>query len=403
MNLSQLEIRAHLGITEEKSPPNIVLSDYNRKGRFITSKPTKNDVLLGRGKPRQNWPGNQFMLALCDTYRKRYHSVERSEKNQLIDEVKSIIKARGGRFLELFESGKVGYWVEVCDKISYRKVGHAFRSNSRRLTAEKNAEIAIAEEAARTGRSFEEVLGKKKDDDIASHNMAAILKHAATHSNQEVSHIASRPVNFASPITATSPFTKATPKSESAMQLEEIEARHKLLLEEGKRLSLLEATMRSRAPGSMGITGEPTLSVGLPIHGARVDGPSRAASEELRFRQWEPTLVGQRAALGVEQAGRNASLASRFGGMYGFDPLLSRNGVPPQASIPLAPLHSSMTMMRMNPESRRMSPLVGGFSLDLPVLEEGKLVDILLKRKRLATISSLTSASDTLSRQKGHC
>jgi hypothetical protein len=63
---------------------------------------------------------------------------------------------------ERHENFKVNCWVEVSERISYRKIGHAFRSNSRRLTAEKNAEIAAAEEAARTGKKFEEVLAESQ-------------------------------------------------------------------------------------------------------------------------------------------------------------------------------------------------------------------------------------------------
>lgn len=61
--------------------------------------PRKEDVVLGRGKPSQNWPGNQRMLALCDAYRDRYHSVERAQKNKIIEEVRDIISSKGGRFL----------------------------------------------------------------------------------------------------------------------------------------------------------------------------------------------------------------------------------------------------------------------------------------------------------------
>jgi hypothetical protein len=98
MSLAQFQMRAGLAVPAEASPIRVPAS-RKWKGGFVISKPSKNDVLLGRGKPRQNWAGNQFMLALCDTYRERYHSVERIEKNQIIDEVKSIIKSKGGRFL----------------------------------------------------------------------------------------------------------------------------------------------------------------------------------------------------------------------------------------------------------------------------------------------------------------
>ena len=58
--------------------------------------------------------------------------------------------------------------MEVSERVSYRKIGHAFRSNSRRLTAERNAEIAAAEEAARTGKKYEEVLAEASMKKAAS-------------------------------------------------------------------------------------------------------------------------------------------------------------------------------------------------------------------------------------------
>jgi hypothetical protein len=101
MNPSPFELQARLGISAEARPMQIPAS-YKWKGGNAFAKPNKNDVLLGRGKPIQNWPGNQFMLSLCDTYRQRYHSVERIQKNEIIDEVKSIIESKGGRFLGTF-------------------------------------------------------------------------------------------------------------------------------------------------------------------------------------------------------------------------------------------------------------------------------------------------------------
>ena len=125
MNLhpSQLDMNARLqanllaGMQDQQSsafrassPPQQTLMQQQRliqqqamARRVAIPKPGKNDVILGRGKPFQNWPGNQFMLSLCDCYRERYHAAERAQKNCIIDEVKDIIKGRGGRFLRKYE------------------------------------------------------------------------------------------------------------------------------------------------------------------------------------------------------------------------------------------------------------------------------------------------------------
>jgi hypothetical protein len=62
-------------------------------------RPNPNDVLLGRGKPFQNWAGNQNMLNLIDSYRKRYHEAERAYKHRIIEDVLRTIRGSGGRFL----------------------------------------------------------------------------------------------------------------------------------------------------------------------------------------------------------------------------------------------------------------------------------------------------------------
>jgi hypothetical protein len=107
MNVSHIE-GARLGITN-LDDPTLKLSAHllkqaegRQKGAttaFVILKPNKEDIVLGRGKPFQGWPGNQFMLSLCDAYRDRYHSVERTQKNSIIEEVRAIIHAKGGRFL----------------------------------------------------------------------------------------------------------------------------------------------------------------------------------------------------------------------------------------------------------------------------------------------------------------
>jgi len=104
--------------------------------------PNKHDVLLGRGKPFQNHDGNQAMLRIVDMYRKRYHESERAFKHEIIEEVLDIIKSKGGRFLERIDDFEKSYWSVVPHRMSYRKVGHAFRSNARRISMEKRGQAA---------------------------------------------------------------------------------------------------------------------------------------------------------------------------------------------------------------------------------------------------------------------
>ncbi|CAJ1952278.1 unnamed protein product [Cylindrotheca closterium] len=92
--------------------------------------PADVDILLGRGKPFQNHPGNQRMLTLVDKYRDRYQVAERKEKHDIVEEVMGLISGSGGRFLRRVDYEN--YWVEVAHAVAYRKVGHAFRSKARK-------------------------------------------------------------------------------------------------------------------------------------------------------------------------------------------------------------------------------------------------------------------------------
>ena len=109
-----------------------------------TENPSDADVLLGRGKPYQNHPGNRYMLGLVDKFRDQYQRAERKEKHTIIEEVLSLIEEKGGRFLQRADYDNK--WVEVNKAISYRKVGHAFRSKARRnggSSKKKNARLGF--------------------------------------------------------------------------------------------------------------------------------------------------------------------------------------------------------------------------------------------------------------------
>ncbi|KAL3940412.1 MAG: hypothetical protein SGBAC_005044 [Bacillariaceae sp.] len=93
--------------------------------------PADVDILLGRGKPFQNHPGNQRMLSLVDKYRDRYQTAERKEKHDIVEEVMGLISGSGGRFLRRVDYEN--YWVAVTHAVAYRKVGHAFRSKARKF------------------------------------------------------------------------------------------------------------------------------------------------------------------------------------------------------------------------------------------------------------------------------
>eukprot|EP00980_Cylindrotheca_fusiformis_P001807 scaffold408_cov71-Cylindrotheca_fusiformis.AAC.8 len=94
------------------------------------SEPGKDDVLLGRGKPFQNHPGNQRMLRIVDLHKQKYLRVKRDKKRAIVEEVLDEIQGRGARFLKRSEDGR--NWDEVEPGVSFEKISHALRSKIRR-------------------------------------------------------------------------------------------------------------------------------------------------------------------------------------------------------------------------------------------------------------------------------
>jgi len=113
---------AHLKALQESAQPESERPDY----------PKTNDILLGRGRPFQEYSGNLFMAKLIDSYRERYSSAGRCDKAILAQHLVDVIKGSGGRFLKKSDSGNS--WIEVEDTVAQDKVGHVFRTKTKRNT-----------------------------------------------------------------------------------------------------------------------------------------------------------------------------------------------------------------------------------------------------------------------------
>jgi hypothetical protein len=95
-------------------------------------KPTKFDVLFGRGKPYQGHSGNIRLHKVVDVYKPRYAQARRHVKTEIAEEIVQFIKGGGekaGRFLKRTEGEDA--WVQVSDTIARDKVSHALRGKSR--------------------------------------------------------------------------------------------------------------------------------------------------------------------------------------------------------------------------------------------------------------------------------
>jgi hypothetical protein len=89
-----------------------------------------NDILLGRGKPSQNHPGNVHLARLIEDRRASYYEANRFDKLCISWEiVKMMQRDRGGRFLEKDES--TGAWRVVPDDVAREKVAYGFRSSKK--------------------------------------------------------------------------------------------------------------------------------------------------------------------------------------------------------------------------------------------------------------------------------
>lgn len=104
------------------------VSEVDAEGRI--GKLSNDDILLGRGKPFQNHPGNQRMLQIVDDHKERYLSEKRDKKRAIVEEVLEIIQKDGARFLKRIDHGE--YWRQVVVTVSFEKVSHALRSKVRR-------------------------------------------------------------------------------------------------------------------------------------------------------------------------------------------------------------------------------------------------------------------------------
>ena len=88
-----------------------------------TDLPANVDVLLGKGKPIQEFRGNLRLSAIIDDYTGQYDAKSKAEKTALAAEMVQKVKASLGRFL----SKESGTWMEVSDDLARDKVSHMFR------------------------------------------------------------------------------------------------------------------------------------------------------------------------------------------------------------------------------------------------------------------------------------
>ena len=86
--------------------------------------PFSQDVLLGKGTPFQNHPGNKRLRQLIADHIKHYDKSQRGEKKDIALEIIGDIRQSGGLFLK--QDGSK--WTRVNDNVARLKVTAAFRT-----------------------------------------------------------------------------------------------------------------------------------------------------------------------------------------------------------------------------------------------------------------------------------
>jgi len=82
------------------------------------------DVILGKGCPFQNHPGNKRLRDLVDLNAKRYDKAQKGDKKAIAQEIVDTIKDSGGYFLK-----QDGYtWIPVENEVARVKVSATFRT-----------------------------------------------------------------------------------------------------------------------------------------------------------------------------------------------------------------------------------------------------------------------------------
>jgi hypothetical protein len=101
--------------------------------------PALTDVILGRGKPAHDHPGNLRLHDLVDECLPRYNNSTKQGKTEISMEVVRMTKATSGRFLTQIK----GVWAETSDDDARDKVSHLFRNRRRRAQRDDTKEKVI--------------------------------------------------------------------------------------------------------------------------------------------------------------------------------------------------------------------------------------------------------------------
>lgn len=127
--------------------------------------PSRNDVLLGRGKAYYYHTGNRQLRDLVLERYSEYEEAKYSGKKKVCVEVLQEIHSKQGRFLKKIDP--TGPWMEVDDEAAQRKISHIFRGL--RGSGSNDEEETLSEEFKK--RPSTELVGFKEEQRTSPRTM----------------------------------------------------------------------------------------------------------------------------------------------------------------------------------------------------------------------------------------
>jgi uncharacterized protein YuzE len=122
---SQLPVvpQSHIAAPTSVSRSQANIYEFPAKA-YVIYDPLPNDILLGRGKPIQQRPGNIRYREMVEKQMDRYDEGDRGAKYTVTASIAYLLKEEGGQFLKEIDDG---IWVEVDEATARLKIGRSQR------------------------------------------------------------------------------------------------------------------------------------------------------------------------------------------------------------------------------------------------------------------------------------
>lgn len=148
--------------------------------QVTTVVPHRKDVLLGRGRPYQNFTGNRRMLRIVSRYKEEYSTRPRDQKRLFVETVLDAVLQDGTRFLRRVDENDDGsdQWEEVNRTTAAEKVWHALRSKGRSMKSKEHTRGSRD-----SGTTNQEGNNGEEEQSFISHSSG--FNHERNHQQQQ--------------------------------------------------------------------------------------------------------------------------------------------------------------------------------------------------------------------------